>query len=101
MEIHDYITLGGKNLIREYISTRPMEERRELYKIRKNRSKYFNIFRSWGNIKTKFHKETCVNIDILSRQGGVIRYENKHFETSTATKEGDNILTLLNNGGFE
>jgi len=34
MEIHDYITSGGKNLIREYISTRPMEERRELYKIR-------------------------------------------------------------------
>jgi len=34
MEIHDYITAGGKNLIREYISTRPIEERRELYKIR-------------------------------------------------------------------
>jgi len=34
MEIHDYTTKGGKNLIREYISTRPIEERRELYKIR-------------------------------------------------------------------
>jgi len=34
MEIHDYVTAGGKNLIREYISTRPMEERRALYKIR-------------------------------------------------------------------
>jgi phage-related protein len=34
MEIHDYVTAGGKNLIREYISTRPIEERRELYKIR-------------------------------------------------------------------
>jgi len=34
MEIHDYVTAGGKNLIREYISTRPMQERRELYKIR-------------------------------------------------------------------
>jgi len=34
MEIHDYVTSGGKNLIREYISTRPMQERRELYKIR-------------------------------------------------------------------
>lgn len=34
MHIYDYITAGGKNLIREYISTRPIEERRELYKIR-------------------------------------------------------------------
>jgi len=24
MNIYDYITLGGKNLIKEYISTRPM-----------------------------------------------------------------------------
>ena len=38
MEIHDYITSGGKNLIREYISTRPIEERRELYKIRTRNS---------------------------------------------------------------
>jgi len=34
MEIHDYVTAGGKNLIKEYISTRPMSERREIYKIR-------------------------------------------------------------------
>lgn len=34
MEIHDYVTAGGKNLIREYISTRPIQERRELYHIR-------------------------------------------------------------------
>jgi phage-related protein len=34
MDIHDYITSGGKNLIKEYISTRPMDERREIYKIR-------------------------------------------------------------------
>ena len=34
MEIHDYVTIGGKNLIKEYISTRPMNERREIYKIR-------------------------------------------------------------------
>ena len=34
MEIHDYTTNGGKNLIKEYISTRPMDERREIYKIR-------------------------------------------------------------------
>jgi len=34
MNIHDYITLGGKNLIKEYISTLPMDERREIYKIR-------------------------------------------------------------------
>lgn len=34
MNIYDYITLGGKNLIKEYICTRPMNERREIYKIR-------------------------------------------------------------------
>ena len=34
MYIHDYTTLGGKNLIKEYINTRPMNERREIYKIR-------------------------------------------------------------------
>jgi len=34
MDIHDYITLGGKNLIKEYIGSRPMAERREIYKIR-------------------------------------------------------------------
>jgi len=34
MNIYDYITAGGKNLIKEYISTRPLHERRELYKIR-------------------------------------------------------------------
>ena len=34
MDIHDYITAGGKNLIKEYISTRPLDERREIYKIR-------------------------------------------------------------------
>lgn len=34
MDIHDYETSGGKNLIKEYISTRPMEERKEIYRIR-------------------------------------------------------------------
>ena len=34
MDIHDYITLGGKNLIKDYIGSRPMTERREIYKIR-------------------------------------------------------------------
>ena len=34
MDIHDYKTSGGKNLIKEYISTRPMDERREIYKMR-------------------------------------------------------------------
>jgi hypothetical protein len=34
MDIHDYVTAGGKNLIKEYIRTRPMDERREIYKIR-------------------------------------------------------------------
>lgn len=34
MDIHDYTTAGGKNVIKEYISTRPMNERRDIYKIR-------------------------------------------------------------------
>jgi len=34
MDIHDYKTSGGKNLIKEYISTRPMDERKEIYKMR-------------------------------------------------------------------
>jgi len=34
MDIHDYKTTGGKNLIKEYIRTRPMDERKEIYKIR-------------------------------------------------------------------
>jgi phage-related protein len=34
MDIHDYTTTGGKNVIKEYISTLPMDERREIYQIR-------------------------------------------------------------------
>jgi len=34
MDIHDYITAGGKNVIKEYISTLPMTERREIFKMR-------------------------------------------------------------------
>lgn len=34
MDIHDYTTAGGKNVIKEYIGTRPMEERRVIYKMR-------------------------------------------------------------------
>ena len=34
MHIHDYITLGGKNIIKEYIRSRPIDERREIYRIR-------------------------------------------------------------------
>jgi len=34
MKIHDYSTSGGKNLIKEYISSRPMDERKIIYKIR-------------------------------------------------------------------
>ena len=34
MNIHDYHTSGGKNLIKEYISTIPIDERRTIYRIR-------------------------------------------------------------------
>lgn len=33
MKIHDYITNGGKNLIKEYLSSLPEDERREGYRI--------------------------------------------------------------------
>ena len=36
MKIHDYTTVGGKNLVKEYIRTRPLDEQREIYKIRFN-----------------------------------------------------------------
>ena len=36
MKIHDYFTAGGKNLIKEHISTRPMNERHAIYEIRHN-----------------------------------------------------------------
>ena len=36
MKIHDYSTAGGKNLIKEYIGTRPMDERHAIYEIRHN-----------------------------------------------------------------
>ncbi|MCL2495815.1 MAG: type II toxin-antitoxin system RelE/ParE family toxin [Clostridiales bacterium] len=36
MKIFDYTTTGGKNLIKDYIKTRPMDEQREIYKIRHN-----------------------------------------------------------------
>ena len=34
MNIHDYYTSGGKNLIKEYINTIPIDERRAIYRIR-------------------------------------------------------------------
>lgn len=34
MEIHDYLTMGGKNLIKEYLSSLPIEELKEGYRIR-------------------------------------------------------------------
>jgi phage-related protein len=34
MTIHDYITDGGKNLIKEYLGSLPMDECREGYRIR-------------------------------------------------------------------
>ena len=34
MEIHDYVTLGGKNVIKEYLGSLPHSELREGYRIR-------------------------------------------------------------------
>ena len=40
MNIHDYHTDGGKNLIKEYLSSLPVDERRIGYSIRHNLVKY-------------------------------------------------------------
>lgn len=45
MEIFDYVTLGGKNLITDYIDFLPASERLELYDIR-------NEIRETGNRKS-------------------------------------------------
>jgi len=34
MEIHDYVTLGGKNIIKEYLGSLPQGELKEGYRIR-------------------------------------------------------------------
>ena len=51
MDIHDYNTTGGKNLIKEYISTRPMAERREIYRIR--HEIILNGFAAFQDLKTR------------------------------------------------
>jgi hypothetical protein len=43
MNIHDYVTAGGKNLIKEYISTRPMDERREIRGLQKGKAEKFEL----------------------------------------------------------
>ena len=51
MDIHDYTTTGGKNLIKEYIGTRPMDERREIYRIR--HEIILNGFAAFQDLKTR------------------------------------------------
>lgn len=40
MTIHDYVTLGGKNVIKEYLSSLPKDQCREGYRIRHEIIKY-------------------------------------------------------------
>ena len=80
MEIHDYTTLGGKNLIKEYISTRPMNERRDIYKIRHDI--ILNGLSAFGELNT--------------RQLRGKLYEIKHSANRImyVIKDGDNVYFL-------
>ena len=80
MKIHDYITIGGKDLIKEYISTRPMDERREIYKIR------FNIIL---NGLSAFQE---LNTRQLRGKLYEIKYSNNRI--MYAIKDGENIYFL-------
>ena len=51
MKIHDYYTVGGKNLIKEYIATRPAHERDAIYDIRHNIVK--NGFLAFQELNTR------------------------------------------------
>ena len=80
MEIHDYTTAGGKNLIKEYISTRPMDERREIYKMRHDI--ILNGFSAFQELNT--------------RQLRGKLYEIKHSDNRImyVIKDGENIYFL-------
>ena len=80
MNIHDYTTSGGKNLIKDYISTRPMNERREIYKIR--HAIILNGFLAFQELNT--------------RQLRGKLYEIKYSENRImyVIKDGDNVYFL-------
>ena len=80
MEIHDYTTSGGKNLIKEYISTRPMDERRDIYKMRHDI--ILNGFLAFQELNT--------------RQLRGKLYEIKHSDNRImyVIRDGDNVYFL-------
>jgi len=80
MVIHDYTTSGGKDLIKEYISTRPMNERREIYKIRHDI--ILNGFSAFQELNT--------------RQLRGKLYEIKHSDNRImyVIRDGDNVYFL-------
>lgn len=64
MKIHDYITNGGKNLIKEYLSNLPEDERREGYRIRHNI--YQNGIQALNNLNTRQIKNKKINCGKLN-----------------------------------
>ena len=88
MKIHDYYTAGGKNLIKEYISTRPMEERRTIYKIRHNI--HSNGFLAFQELNTRQLKGKLYEIKYSANR---IMYvikdgENVYFLHACAKQKG-------------
>jgi len=88
MKIHDYHTAGGKNLIKEYISTRPMEERRVIYGIRHNI--YANGFLAFQELNTRQLKGKLYEIKYSDNR---IMYvikdgENVYFLHACAKQKG-------------
>ena len=80
MNIHDYITAGGKNLIKEYISTRPMDERRAIYKIRHEIiMKGFSAFQ---------------NLNTRQLRGKLFEIKYNDNRIMYVIKDGDNVYFL-------
>ena len=80
MDIHDYTTAGGKNLIKEYISMRPMDERKAIYKIRHDIIK--NGFVAFQELNTRQLKGKLYEIKYSDNR---IMY---------VIKDGDNVYFL-------
>jgi len=80
MNIHDYTTTGGKNVIKEYIGTLPMAERREIYKMRHDI--ILHGFAAFAELNT--------------RQLRGKLYEIKHSDNRImyVIKDGDNVYFL-------
>lgn len=80
MDIHDYVTTGGKNVIKEYISTLPMDERRELYQIR--HEIILNGFSAFQELNTR------------QLRGKLYEIKHSNNRIMYVIKDGDNVYFL-------